>query len=104
MMNSRSLQYAQMKRKMAEMGLSNAASSDLPFSFESELEKQRNRKPCNPEGSDKCTSGGWGLYEYPLAMAYAPYQVWRSLYCEDNALSRGTLFSELDLPFEGCKG
>lgn len=102
MMNPRSQQYAQMKRKMAQMGFSNAAASDLPFPLSNELENSKKRKPCNPEGSDRSGSGGWGLYEYPLAMAYAPYQVWRNTYCEDNALSRGTLFAELDLPFEGC--
>lgn len=48
-----------------------------------------------------CKSTGWGLYEYPLAMAYAPYQNWRNIYKEDTALQRGTIFSELDLPFEG---
>ncbi len=49
---------------------------------------------------------GWGLREYPLGMVYSPYQEWRNIYKEDTALSRGTLFSELDLPFEGknCKG
>lgn len=46
---------------------------------------------------------GWGLREYPLAMVYSPYQVFRELYSPDTALSRGTLFSELDLPFEGYK-
>ncbi|MBQ8408191.1 MAG: spore coat associated protein CotJA [Clostridia bacterium] len=47
---------------------------------------------------------GWGLYEYPLAMVYSPYQIFREIYTPDVALSRGTLFSELDLPFEGYKG
>ena len=45
----------------------------------------------------------WGLREYPLAMVYSPYQVFRETYTPDTALQRGTLFSELDLPFEGHK-
>lgn len=46
---------------------------------------------------------GWGLREYPPAMVYSPYQIFREIYTPDTALSRGTLFSELDLPFEGYK-
>ena len=102
MINSRNQQYAQLRKKMAEMGLSNAARADIPLSDMPMRDMNtKPKKPCNPEGADKCHNG-WGLYEYPLAMAYAPYQVWRSTYCEDNALEKGTLFSELDLPFEGC--
>ena len=35
----------------------------------------------------------------PLAMAYVPFQQWGETYSDDEALSRGTLFPELDLPF-----
>lgn len=47
----------------------------------------------------------WGIKDHPLSMVYAPLQEWRSLYDLDTALIRGTLFSELDLPFlgGGCK-
>ena len=37
----------------------------------------------------------------PLAMAYVPFQQWGETYDDDKALSRGTLFPELDLPFSG---
>ena len=47
--------------------------------------------------------GGWGLENHPLAMVYSPCQAWRDAYPPDVALNRGTLFSELDLPFEGAK-
>lgn len=43
----------------------------------------------------------WGLSNYPLASVYAPLQEFQNLYDRDTALSRGTLFSELDLPFMG---
>ena len=36
-----------------------------------------------------------------LAMVYAPKQVWRCSYTPAQALVRGTLFYELDKPFEG---
>lgn len=59
-----------------------------------------------------CDQRGWGLYEYPLAMVYAPRQAFRCLYDPETALQKGTLFSELDLPLEsvdrrsgcGCRG
>lgn len=41
------------------------------------------------------------LDELPIAMAYVPMQKWRNVYEPDVALERGTLFSELDLPFIG---
>ena len=44
--------------------------------------------------------GGWGLNGYPLAMVYAPGQMFRGLYDPDTALAHGTLFSELNLPLE----
>lgn len=43
----------------------------------------------------------WGLINYPLAMVYAPLQNFCNLYDRDTALEKGTLFSELDLPFMG---
>ena len=36
-----------------------------------------------------------------LAMVYSPYQNWQNLLAEDRALRCGTLFAELNLPFEG---
>ena len=36
-----------------------------------------------------------------LAMAYVPFQRFENLYEPDKALSRGTLFACLDMPFHG---
>ena len=36
----------------------------------------------------------------PIAMAYVPYQQINQFYELDKAMSAGTLFPELDLPFE----
>ena len=36
----------------------------------------------------------------PLAMAYVPFQQINQVYEPDKAMSAGTLFPELDLPFE----
>ncbi len=37
----------------------------------------------------------------PIAMAYVPYQQWGDTYSHQDALCRGTIFKELDLPFAG---
>ena len=35
----------------------------------------------------------------PLAMAYVPFQEWGEVYDDDEAISYGTLFPDLKLPF-----
>jgi hypothetical protein len=40
----------------------------------------------------------------PIGMAYVPWQQWRAIYDDARALTRGTIFSELDLPFLGKGG
>lgn len=45
--------------------------------------------------------------ETPLAMAYVPLQEWGETYNETDAICNGTLFPELNKPFEaeeGCYG
>ena len=87
---------------------------DIPLS-ELQLNQQSGRRNCDgslredtsstPERdckNGKC--GGWGLESRPLAMVYSPCQAWRDAYAPDVALMRGTLFSELDLPFDGGNG
>lgn len=38
---------------------------------------------------------------FPIAMAYVPWQLWNQVYSFDKALCEGTLFPELDKPFIG---
>ena len=63
------------------------------------------RRNCRNDehGNGDCGNGlgGWGLNSHPLAMVYSPLQEFRDLYDVDVALGRGTIFAELDLPFEG---
>ena len=40
----------------------------------------------------------------PLAMVYSSCQMWRGIYAPDMALRRGTLFKELDKPWEVTRG
>ena len=35
-----------------------------------------------------------------LAMAYVPFQQWNNVYSMDEALNKGTLFPDLEFPFE----
>ncbi len=55
-------------------------------------------------GHEGCGCNSFGISDYPLAMVYAPCQTFRALYDPATALSRGTLFCELDMPFGCCPG
>ena len=60
--------------------------------------------PCPPPSSAPHHGDGrraWGLTGYPLASVYAPLQEFHKLYDRENALKAGTIFTELDLPFQG---
>ena len=50
---------------------------------------------CENNHNDSC------IDNMPLAMAYVPMQRWKNVYSNDVALTRGTIFPELDLPFLG---
>ena len=54
-------------------------------------------------GSAGNASGFDAMYlgSLPLASAYIPFQQWKTTYSLEGALQRGTIFPELDLPFEG---
>lgn len=55
------------------------------------------------EGCGERSGSKWGLDGYPLAMVYAPLQNFCALYEPEKGLSRGTIFSQLDLPLK-CVG
>jgi hypothetical protein len=52
---------------------------------------------CNPGGA---SVENYRLMNFPLGMVYSPIQEWRNAYDVDMALERGTLFRELDMPWE----
>ena len=37
--------------------------------------------------------------QFPVAMAYVPWQHWQQVYPVDKAINRGTIFPDLDKPF-----
>ncbi len=52
-----------------------------------------------------CQSDSWkSIDNFPVAMAYVPWQYWGNVYEADKAFRQGTIFPELDKPFLGCKG
>ena len=51
--------------------------------------------------NEKCTCGMQAADSFPLAMAYVRWQKLDEMYPPELALSRGTLFPELDKPFCG---
>jgi hypothetical protein len=55
-----------------------------------------------------CFNSEKELYEckdnkYPLAMAYVPWQEWKNIMCAKEGFKNGTIYSDLVLPFYGCK-
>ena len=53
------------------------------------------------QGSQACPQTGAGPLEaqYPVAMAYVPWQQWQTTYAPERGLAQGTIFPELDLQF-----
>lgn len=41
--------------------------------------------------------------DYPVAMAYVPWQHWHTVYDLEKGLSYGTIFPELNKPFLGVR-
>lgn len=62
----------------------------------------RETNRCEASGLKDCTKRDQ-LYGLPLSMAYIPWQNFRNLYPWSPALDTGTIFSELDFPFERSK-
>ena len=76
------------------------------------FEKKKNETAISPEtlvpedGTGEAATGagcacGEGTARESLAMVYSPRQYWRDAYSPAEALSRGTLFAELDKPLTG---
>lgn len=56
----------------------------------------------------QCNRNAYGstdaLSQFPLAMAYVPWQYFGQTYDLPKALSAGTIFPELNKPFSGKRG
>lgn len=61
--------------------------------------------PRRPGGQKPRTAAsGEALDSYPLGMAYVPWQTWGSVFTCEDALSAGTLFPDLLMPYCGGRG
>jgi len=49
-------------------------------------------------------SGYDRMEDFPVAMAYVPWQNWHTVYDLERGLSCGTIFPELNKPFLGVRG
>lgn len=45
------------------------------------------------------TTAGYLEQHHPVAMAYVPWQQWQTAYAPERGLMQGTIFPDLDLPF-----
>ena len=57
------------------------------------------RRPSQP-----CGCRYDALEDFPIAMAYVPWQKWRNLYEPCKGFQRGTIFEDLSKPFHGRGG
>ena len=74
---------------------------------------EMNRRSMPRTGFGEGNTAGCGCTDYnisataefntELAMVYSPYQEWQNIYGGEKALETGTLFAELDKPFQGYK-
>lgn len=42
--------------------------------------------------------------DFPVAMAYVPWQHWNTVYDLERGMACGTIFPELNKPFRGVRG
>lgn len=78
----------------------NDASEVLSYITQNRYEEKPGCK-CN----DTARSNNGANHSRPLAMVYSPRHSFDSLYCDDEALQKGSLFSDLYFPFEAyCCG
>lgn len=58
---------------------------------------------CNPgRGCGSEAGSRFGVTNRPVGMVYAPLQSFDGIYEKAKALTHGTIFAALDLPFEAC--
>lgn len=58
-------------------------------------------RPSMPSSQYFCPNTGvGGMEQYPVGMGYIPWQQWQQTYPLEQGLRRGTIFPDLDLPFD----
>ncbi len=59
--------------------------------------------PVEPRAGKRDCRGEYVQGGPSLAMVYSPYQHWQNVYDHDKGFSRGTIFRDLDMPFEASQ-
>lgn len=101
MMNQRMNGYSpdyNMRRRNAECGCGNAESRSSQGRGAYGAGRCPGREP-SPRREMPCANENLQEGAYPVGMAYVPIQLWRELYCPEEALEAGTIFEELDYPW-----
>ena len=65
---------------------------------------QGNRASCSCQSAGYCDGSCASADEFPIGMAYVPWQKWQNIYEPCRAFATGTIFAELDKPFLGMRG
>lgn len=69
-----------------------------PVMPECPCQRENRMTDCSCQREEKMTDR---MDEFPIGMAYVPWQKWKGIYDMDKALQAGTIFAELDKPFLG---
>lgn len=83
-------------------GNCNVSQGNMANSFGGCNTSRNNNLRRNCDCEDESTMSSDPLRGMPLAIGYVPWQQWGCIYDYAEALSRGTIFPPLDLPFYGC--
>lgn len=75
----------------------------LNYKFNGDIYGSRSDMPDNINCSYECGRTNDCDEHLALAIASVPMQKWRLTYSPEKALSAGTMFAELNLPFKGGK-
>lgn len=85
-----------------ENNMRNNMQNNRDNSLQNDMRNNRETNCRNLE--DGCMRTDNCIDEFPIGMAYIPWQSFRDLYDPHEGLERGTLFKELDYPFLGKRG
>lgn len=66
--------------------------------------RQADHASCNSKRSGYNDKSRYSMDDFPIGMAYVPWQKWRDIYEPRKAFQTGTIFAELDKPFLGMRG
>lgn len=84
-------------QQMKRSALDGPCRTDTRPSYHSAYCSNTKSDPCGIAGSNR-------IDQFPVGMAYVPWQEFKDLYDPHQGLCHGTMFKELDYPFYGKRG